>query len=218
MELGRRRFLGWITAASGVALVGCDDDGAPPAAGPDADPTAPDGAPGEACTPTTGDALGPFHEPGAPNRSVLAGPGEPGERLVITGTVVDDACAPIAGALLDVWQADATGAYHEPGKDYRLRGQMMTGADGAFRIETIRPGNYEQAPGAWRPAHLHMIVSRPGHASVTTQLYFAGDPFLPPNDSCTTCGSDDPARIIALAGDAQAGWEGAVELVLGRTA
>ena len=31
-----------------------------------------------------------------------------------------------------------------------------------------------------------------------TQIYFAGDPYLAPNDSCTTCGSDDPARIIAL--------------------
>ena len=60
------------------------------------------------------------------------------------------------------------------------------------------PGAYLQASG-YRPAHLHYRVSAAGFATLVTQIYFAGDPYLAPNDSCTTCGSDDPARIIALA-------------------
>ena len=46
------------------------------------------------------------------------------------------------------------------------------------------------------------------------QLYFAGDRYLPPNDSCAACGSDDPDRVIPLAGDAVAGWTGAVTFAL----
>ena len=66
-------------------------------------------------------------------------------------------------------------------------------------LETVIPGHYENGPGAWRPAHIHVTISAPGHASVTTQLYFAGDPYLAPNDGCPdACDSGDPDRIIAL--------------------
>lgn len=178
----------------------------------DAEPARPDAA---TCEPTRGDARGPFFEPGAPARTALAGPEEPGARLALQGTVRGPDCRPLAGALLDVWQADAEGNYHGAGADYRLRGQLTTGADGRFAFTTIMPGRYPLA-GSTRPAHIHFTVSHPGHRPVTTQIYFEGDPFLAPNDPCTVdCDSGDPGRIIPLA-ETPEGLAGELELVLAR--
>lgn len=203
-------LLGVGTAAlASRSLVGCGDsngarmpDGGGGSGGSggfdaghnDLDGTVPDTDAGEICTPTRPDAQGPFFAPGAPNRTWIAGPNEPGEVLSIYGTVLEDDCVtPIEGALLDVWQADATGVYHAAGTEYRLRGQMLTDRAGIYGFTTVKPGHYDG-----RPAHIHFTVSKPGFAPVTTQLYFTGDAFLPPNDSCTGCGSDDPDRIIPL--------------------
>ena len=163
----------------------------------------------EVCEPTESDFLGPMYAPGAPRRSVLAGPREPGERLRIRGTVFGPDCrTPVSRALLDVWQADAAGRYHDESESYRLRGQILTDARGGYQIDTIRPGGY-----GGRPAHIHLTVSAPGHESLTTQLYFRGDPVLN-HDSCgPACNSDDPHRIVALS-RAPSGSEGTFDLVL----
>ncbi len=70
----------------------------------------------------------------------------------------------------------------------------------------MRLGQDHRHP-ALRPAHIHFRVSAPGFRTLVTQLYFEGDPYLQPNDSCGSCGSDDPARIMALdpVGERQAG-------------
>ena len=208
--ISRRTFL--RTTTLGGATVVAASCGSP------ADPAAVDASAGPdaaGCRVTTADALGPFFQPGAPARMQLADANEPGERLQMSGVVVGADCAPIAGALLDVWQADRAGDYHGGAVDqFRLRGQVTTDAAGAFAIATIRPGNYEQAPGAWRPAHLHFTISHPGHRPVSTQVYFAGDRYLPPNDSCTSCTSEDPDRVIELTGSAAAGWTGTVRFAL----
>jgi catechol 1,2-dioxygenase len=220
MSSDRRAFLKWMTA-SGAAAAGLlpgygSGSGAGPGAAGDGGSGGGDGG-GPGCRPTTPDVLGPFYEPGAPMRIRIAGDEEPGERLELEGVVVEADCVtPIEGALVDVWQADRDGDYHGAGDDYRLRGRLLTGEDGEYRIESIRPGNYEVVPGLWRPAHLHFTVTREGFVSVTTQLYFTGDPFLPPNDGCPGCGSDDPDRIIDLAGDADSGWRGEFRIVLAR--
>ncbi len=215
-----------MSVASAGALLSCGDDSGGSSADSAVAPT-PDAAPGQpdaivgvdggiACTGTTNDALGPFHVAGAPMRMQIADIDEPGERLTVTGVVVTaaDCTTPLQGVLLDIWQADKDGVYHDAGVEYRLRGQIVTGADGRFEIDTIRPGNYQLADDSWRPAHVHFLVSKPGYQPVTTQLYFEGDQFLPPNDGCTSCGSDDPARIIPLTGDAVAGWSGEFRIIL----
>lgn len=203
-------FLGIGTAAlASRGIAGCGGSNANVADGgggfdsrynyPDGVYNVPDTDAGDTCTPTRPDAQGPFFAPGAPRRFELAGPNEPGELLSISGEVVEDDCAtPIAGALLDVWQADAAGNYHDAGTEFRLRGQMLTRDSGSYGFTSIKPGSYETSPGAWRPAHIHFTVSKPGFVPVTTQLYFVGDQFLPPNDSCTGCGSDDHDRVIPL--------------------
>lgn len=152
------------------------------------------------CSPTEDDVQGPFYIPGAPSRRTLAGSKEPGDRIVVRGTVLGPDCrTPLAGALLDVWQADAAGRYHGEKEEYRLRGQIRTDARGQYEFETVRPGNYDLGNGL-RPAHIHFTVTHPAHQPVTTQLYFRGDPHLAPNDACgQECHSDDPDRIVELA-------------------
>jgi catechol 1,2-dioxygenase len=207
------RLLGRGAAgAAALSLIGCGDDPAITADAAVADAAT--------CRATTADVLGPFHREGAPSRMTIASPTEPGTRLGLDGVVLADDCStPLVGAALDIWQCDAAGAYHEPEADpadpYRLRGMLAAAGDGTWALETIRPGNYRNGPG-WRPAHIHFRVAHPGYRPLTTQLYFAGDPYLPPNDSCTTCGSDDPARIIPLTARAAGGLTGSFAIVLAR--
>lgn len=147
------------------------------------------------CRPTAADVLGPFYRGGAPARAKLADAGEAGEPLLVSGTVYAPDCrTPLAGALLDVWQADSKGLYdidkpsnlaeREP---LKLRGRLLTDAQGRYEIETIMPGRYpippglpglEQFAGRTRPAHIHIIVMHPMFGPLTTQLYFKGDPHL----------------------------------------
>jgi catechol 1,2-dioxygenase len=147
------------------------------------------------CRPTAPDVLGPFYRGGAPARARLTDPGEPGEVLVVSGTVYGPDCrTPLRGALLDVWQADHRGQYdiQEPASlaertPFRLRGRLLTDARGRYEIETILPGRYpippglpglEQHAGRTRPAHVHVLVMHPLYGPLTTQLYFRGDPYL----------------------------------------
>jgi protocatechuate 3,4-dioxygenase beta subunit len=119
---------------------------------------------------------GPYYRAGAPLRSTLVEPGMPGTRLLVTGRVLSshDGCAPLAGARLDFWQADATGEYDNTG--YALRGVFLTDSNGIYRLGTILPGRYSKGD-ICRPRHLHVKVRARGHASLTTQLYFKGDPY-----------------------------------------
>jgi len=175
-------------------------------------------SPGEGCEPTRSDNDGPFYLPGAPRRSKIAGPEEPGERLQIRGTVMAGDCrTPLAGALLDVWQADASGRYHGRGEDFRLRGQLMTNARGEYEFETIRPGQYDMGGGR-RPAHIHFTVSSPEYQPLTTQLYFAGDPNLGKDDPCGRgCDSDDPRRIIRPEREGSGPGTGRFDIILRRS-
>jgi catechol 1,2-dioxygenase len=141
---------------------------------------------------------GPAYVPGAPllrpPYELPRRPDEPGDTLLFAGTVRAPYGAPLAGVLLDMWQAGADGTYSgfAPGvPEYNLRGRFTTDADGSFAVRTIRPVPYEipkagptgrflAALGrpAFRPAHLHLMLSREGYQPLTTQLYFADDPWL----------------------------------------
>lgn len=172
----------------------------------------------ETCAPTPPDLQGPFHRRGAPSRTALVGPDEPGELLEITGEVVGPDCRPLAGVVLDVWQADATGAYDNRSQDFRLRALLETDEQGRYAFTTVKPGNYPDA-GGMRPAHIHFTVIHPGYRPLTTQLYFAGDPFLAPVDSCRPCNSGAAELIIELLEENRGGepWlSGHFRVVLGR--
>jgi protocatechuate 3,4-dioxygenase beta subunit len=126
------------------------------------------------CKPTESDMLGPFYKEDAPFKQRL-GEGIEGERLVITGKVMDMRCQPLKGAILDIWQANSTGEYDNKG--FTLRGKVKTNNDGVYLIDTIIPKEYGQGD-ITRPGHIHLKVGVPNQPTLTTQLYFEGDPYL----------------------------------------
>jgi catechol 1,2-dioxygenase len=149
----------------------------------------------KSCQLTEHDIIGPFYRFGAPFQTKLAGPNEPGERLVITGRVYSSDCrSPLPNTLIEVWQANKAGRYDtdKPGNftehvDFHLRGMMLTDKQGNYEFETIMPGRYAIPPnlpglekygGVTRPAHIHFRVAESSHVPLTTQLYFKDDPFI----------------------------------------
>ncbi|MEZ0340449.1 catechol 1,2-dioxygenase [Mycobacterium sp. pV006] len=138
---------------------------------------------------------GPYYVPGSPEccarGTIPMRDGEQGTPLVWDGTITSIDGTPLQGKV-ELWHADADGFYSQFAPnlpEWNLRGTFSTGPDGAFQISTIRPAPYQiptdGACGkliaaadwhAWRPAHLHVKVSAPGHELLTAQLYFPGDP------------------------------------------
>ncbi len=142
-----------------------------------------------------GSIEGPYYVPDAPEQgatgSVPMRDDEGGTPLVWTGTVRSTDGTPLDGATVELWHADADGFYSQFAPnlpEWNLRASFTVGADGAFEIHTVQPAPYQiptdgscgkliAAAGwhAWRPAHLHVKVSAPGHELLTAQLYFPGD-------------------------------------------
>jgi protocatechuate 3,4-dioxygenase beta subunit len=133
------------------------------------------------CAATEASIEGPYYRPNAPERVDLSDASTPGIALEIAGRVTTIDCAtPLAGAELDLWQANASGHYDNdgtapPGRTF-LRGKVQTDADGRWRVRTIVPGRYLNGR-QYRPAHVHVKVRASGHLLLTTQLYFPDDPY-----------------------------------------
>ena len=113
----------------------------------------------------------------APSSVVIAGPGEPGERLVVTGRVFDGT-TPIPGVSIYAFHADMKGLYEregvQRGLDPRLCGSMRTDASGHYWYETIRPGYY----GGDNPSHVHYVVNAPKYKPRLVDLRFEDDPVM----------------------------------------
>jgi protocatechuate 3,4-dioxygenase beta subunit len=112
-----------------------------------------------------------------------------GERIVVTGHLLDEADRPLAGRVIEIWQANAAGRYaHDQDQhaapldpSFTGVGRAVTDATGCYRFVTIKPGAYpwRNHPNAWRPAHIHVSVLGPSFLSrLVTQMYFPGDPLL----------------------------------------
>jgi protocatechuate 3,4-dioxygenase beta subunit len=112
---------------------------------------------------------GPYFTRNSPETASILEAGASGARLVVSGYVLNTACQPVLGALLDFWQADDRGQYDNVG--YRYRGHQFTDAEGRFYLETVMPGLY---PG--RTRHIHVKAQAPGARVLTTQLYFPVEP------------------------------------------
>lgn len=131
--------------------------------------------------------------------------GEPlGERIVVSGRVLDENSRPLPHTLVEIWQANAAGRYahkvdqHNAPLDPNFTGcgQAMTDAEGRYRFVTIRPGEYPWSNhyNAWRPAHIHFSIFGPAFATrLITQMYFPGDSLLP-YDPIFNCTADEKAR------------------------
>jgi protocatechuate 3,4-dioxygenase beta subunit len=131
--------------------------------------------------------------------------GEPlGQRIIVSGRVLDEDGRPAASTLIEVWQANAAGRYrhnvdqHNAPLDpnFEGSGHALTDADGNFKFITIRPGAYpwRNHYNAWRPAHIHFSVFGPAFATrLITQMYFPGDALLP-FDPIFNSTADEAAR------------------------
>lgn len=112
--------------------------------------------------------------PGAPYTDTLVGPEEPGQRLIVAGTLyAADCTTPLPGVVLEVWHADAQGRY-DP---VNFRARLVTDALGRYEFTTVRPSPYI-AYSQFIPARIHYLLTYPSGATVATQIYFKGDPFL----------------------------------------
>jgi protocatechuate 3,4-dioxygenase beta subunit len=163
LELSRRELFGGAVLL--LPLVHCARDARPSA------------APADLARVAEANDLGPYYRAGAPSRTTLSDPGEPGDPLHISGRVLGPDGGPLAGALIEVWHADAHGDYDmtAPGKPrdarvFHLRGVLRARPDGAFAVDTITPGLY----GA-RARHVHFFVHSDGYEPFATQAYFPDD-------------------------------------------
>jgi hydroxyquinol 1,2-dioxygenase len=144
-------------------------------------------------TPAT--VLGPFHIEGSPEFAYGGdmAAGIDGEPLYVYGTVRDLAGKPVPGAVLDVWQADAEGAYEAQLEvdEARLRGKFTTRDDGTYCVRTIAPKGYTIPMDGtvgdligrtdishFRPAHVHFLVTSPGYEPLITHLFEKGAQYL----------------------------------------
>ncbi|MEV6110527.1 protocatechuate 3,4-dioxygenase subunit beta [Streptomyces sp. NPDC051940] len=137
-------------------------------------------------------------------------PGEPlGERITVTGRVLDRAGRPVRGQLVEVWQANAAGRYPHRRDDHPAPldpnftgvGRTLTGDDGTYHFVTVRPGAYpwRNHTGAWRPAHIHFSLFGTAFTQrLVTQMYFPGDPLFP-YDPILQSVTDDAARARLVA-------------------
>jgi protocatechuate 3,4-dioxygenase beta subunit len=175
-KISRRDILGAGAVGTGILLTaGCQSETAPAAGG---------------ATLTPAQTEGPFYpivdqadKDADLTRLGDSGAVAEGEIVLVEGQVLDPAGNPIAGAVVDVWQANAAGRYaHERDPnpaplDTKFQGWaiMKTDADGRYAFRTIRPGAYPAEDDWWRPPHIHFKVARRGYRELTTQMYFEGE-------------------------------------------
>jgi protocatechuate 3,4-dioxygenase beta subunit len=97
-----------------------------------------------------------------------------GQRLELSGRVLNMACKPVQGAVLDLWQTNSSGNYDYKG--FNLRGKIVTDKDGKYVLDTIYPARLEGEANITRPSHIHVMVGVPGQPIITTQVYFEAQP------------------------------------------
>jgi protocatechuate 3,4-dioxygenase, beta subunit len=117
--------------------------------------------------------------------------GEPqGERIIVTGRVLDEAGRPVPNTLIEIWQCNAAGRYiHQVDQhpapldpNFTGAGRVVTDDAGLYRYTTVKPGAYpwRNHHNAWRPAHIHLSLFGPSFLTrLVTQMYFPGDPLFP---------------------------------------
>lgn len=142
----------------------------------------------------------------------IAAENELGERIQVTGCIVDNTGKPAAGVLLYAYHTNHTGLYEQKGNETGngkrhgyLRGWLRTGADGCYRIDTVRPASY---PGRKDPAHIHATLTPPGAAEYYIDNFlFAGDPKISEAMRARAKATGDQ-NILSLKQDEQGVWHG----------
>ncbi|UMP00587.1 protocatechuate 3,4-dioxygenase subunit beta [Amycolatopsis sp. EV170708-02-1] len=141
-------------------------------------------------TEVTGPALGPGRIGEFDNDLTKGHAGEPqGQRIIVTGRLLDGDGRPIRDSLVEIWQANAGGRYRHTGDrwpspldpNFDGAGRTLTDAEGRYTFTTIKPGAYpwKNHDNAWRPAHIHFSVFGSAFTQrLVTQMYFPEDPLF----------------------------------------
>jgi protocatechuate 3,4-dioxygenase beta subunit len=139
------------------------------------------------------------------------GTGSPaiGERIIVTGRVLDENGRGVPGTVLEIWQPNASGRYsHWRETEFPAPldpnfvgvGQCLTDKEGGYRFTTIKPGPYPWGnhPNAWRPCHIHFSILGPSLGMrLVTQMYFPGDPLIPLDPIFNSAPPHSRDRMIA---------------------
>jgi protocatechuate 3,4-dioxygenase beta subunit len=135
--------------------------------------------------------------------------GEPiGQRITISGRVLDEDRRPVPHTIVEIWQCNAAGRYIHVNDQWDApidpnftgAGRVVTDAAGCYRFTTIRPGAYPWGNhrNAWRPAHIHLSLLGPAFATrLVTQLYFPDDPLIEIDAIANAVPPDVRARMVA---------------------
>jgi protocatechuate 3,4-dioxygenase beta subunit len=145
-----------------------------------------------------------------------------GQLMVVSGRVLDEAGRPVAGTLVELWQANTAGKYQNPADQFDAPidsnfigcGRCVTDAAGSYRFTTIKPGAYpvQDTGNWWRPPHIHFSLFGPTFLTrLVTQMYFPGDP-LNEIDNILSGVADEAARrrLMAVPDPAVGLWERAL--------
>ncbi|HSY76348.1 MAG TPA: protocatechuate 3,4-dioxygenase [Bacteroidia bacterium] len=153
-----------------------------------------------------------------PAKIKLVSDSEPGEPMIISGTVyLPDGKTPAKNAILSVWHTDANGNYIKEGggagEDHpRIHGRMKTGPDGKYEFRTIRPGQY---PSHTSPAHIHAHISAPDYPEYALAYYFEGDNLITDQNRSKLNGyRGGTPSIITLIKDSTGVWIGHRDIIL----
>lgn len=135
--------------------------------------------------------------------------GEPlGQRIVVSGRVIDEDGKPVRNSLIEVWQCNAAGRYYHAKDQHDAPldphffgyGKMLTDEQGEYRFVSIKPGAYpwRNHPNAWRPAHIHFSLFGNAYAQrLITQMYFPDDPLFPYDPIYNSVPAEARRRLVS---------------------
>jgi protocatechuate 3,4-dioxygenase beta subunit len=151
----------------------------------------------------------------------IAAASEPGDRLVVEGTVYrEDAVTPAKGVLVYVYHTNAEGVYPKRGDETDnaalhgyLRGWMLTDSEGRYRFATIRPAPYETHGG--EPAHVHYTIQAPGQREYwLNAAWFSDDPRVTPDNRAALQRTGGFSNVMDVSRDASGVWRGRRDIIL----